>query len=74
MTSDGCWEADGVTPERLDPSPARFLRRACSSEGEASRELFIAETKVLGAGRTFLEFFQQDKETGDPKGIIGIDL
>jgi len=26
------------------------------------------------AGRTFLEFFQVDKETGAVKGIVAIDL
>jgi hypothetical protein len=27
-----------------------------------------------GSGRTFLEFFQTDKNSGDPKGIIALDL
>jgi hypothetical protein len=27
-----------------------------------------------GSGETFLEFFQIDKETGNPKGIIVLDL
>ena len=26
------------------------------------------------SGRTLLEFFQTDKQTGDPKGIIALDL
>jgi hypothetical protein len=25
-------------------------------------------------GKTFLEFFQTDKETGEPKGIVALDL
>jgi hypothetical protein len=25
-------------------------------------------------GKTFLEFFQTDKETGAPKGIVALDL
>lgn len=71
---DGCWEADGVVPEHLDPVLLDFSAGRAAQKVKFLGELFIAETKVLGVGRTFLEFFQQDKETGDPKGIIGIDL
>lgn len=71
---DGCWDADGVTPERLDPILLDFSAGRAAQKAKFLGEFFIAETRGLGAGRTFLEFFQQDKETGDPKGIIGIDL
>ena len=71
---DGCWEADGVVPERLDPVLLDFSAGRAAQKAKFLGEFFIAETKVLGVGRTFLDFFQQDKETGDPKGIIGIDL
>jgi hypothetical protein len=71
---DGCWDADGVIPERLDPILLDFSAGRAAQKAKFLGEFFTAETRVLGAGRTFLEFFQQDKETGDPKGIIGIDL
>jgi hypothetical protein len=71
---DGCWEPDGVVPERLDPVLLDFSAGRAAQKVKFLGEFFIAETRVLGVGRTFLEFFQQDKETGDPKGIIGIDL
>jgi hypothetical protein len=71
---DGCWDADGVLPERIDPVLLDFSAGRAAQKAKFLGELFIAETRRLGAGRTFLEFFQQDKETGDPKGIIGIDL
>jgi hypothetical protein len=71
---DGCWEPDGVDPERLDPVLLDFSAGRATQKAKFLGELFIADTTVLGVGRTFLEFFQQDKETGDPKGIIGIQL
>jgi hypothetical protein len=37
-------------------------------------ELFPAQFRAGGSGETFLEFFQTDKETGNPKGIIVLDL
>jgi Family of unknown function (DUF6932) len=71
---DGCWDADGVVPERIDPVLLDFSGGQAAQKAKFLGELFIAEIKVFGGGKTFLEFFQQDKETGDPKGIIGIDL
>lgn len=71
---DGCWEPDGVSPPLLDPVLLEFADGRVAQKTKFLGELFIAETRVLGIGSTFLEFFQQDKETGDPKGIIGIDL
>ena len=71
---DGCWEPEGVVPERLDPVLLDFSAGRAAQKAKFLGEFFIAETRVLGVGRTFLEFFQQDKETGDPKGIIVIHL
>ena len=71
---DGCWDAEGVVPERLDPILLDFSAGRAAQKAKFLGEFFIAETTVLGVGKTFLEFFQQDKETGVPKGIVGIDL
>ena len=71
---DGCWEPDGVIPENLDPVLLDFSAGRAAQKVKFLGEFFIADTSVLGIGRTFLEFFQNDKETGDAKGIIGIDL
>jgi hypothetical protein len=37
-------------------------------------ELFPASILPDTGGLSFLEFFQTDKDTGRPKGIIAIDL
>lgn len=71
---DGCWDPTGVRPERLDPILLDFSAGRAAQKAKFLGEFFIADTSVLGVGRTFLEFFQQDKETGEPKGIIGINL
>ena len=38
-----------------------------------SSELFPAEMDAV-VGQSFLEFFQTDKTTGEPKGIVRLDL
>ena len=37
-------------------------------------ELFPASIIADSDGLSFLDFFQTDKDTGTPKGIIAIDL
>ena len=37
-------------------------------------ELFPAAVIADTDGLSFLEFFQTDKETGDPKGVVAVDL
>lgn len=70
---DGCWDPVGVDPALLDPvlldfSPGRLLQKA-----KYRGEMFIALEVADAAGRPFLEFFQMDKNSGDPKGIVSLD-
>ena len=71
---DGCWDIDGVNPDRLDPVLLTFDRGRAAQKAKYQGELFPAQFREGGSGTTFLEFFQIDKETGDPKGIIVIEL
>jgi hypothetical protein len=69
-----CWAIEGVDPDRLDPV---FLDFANSRAGQKARfggEFFPADLPEGRTGKTFLEFFQTDKETGAPKGIVAFDL
>lgn len=72
---DACWEVTGVDATLLDPvllifDPGRFTQKA-----KYGGELFPAESVADSrTNDTFLEFFQIDKESGSPKGIIAIDL
>ena len=71
---DACWDIDGVTPDLLDPILLKFDDGRLAQQIKFFGELFPAQIQEGGTGRTFLEFFQTDKETGDPKGIIALDL
>lgn len=71
---DGCWDIDGVDPQRLDPVLLQFSHRRVAQKTKYLGELFPAQDVESDSGVVFLEFFQIDKETGDTKGIILIDL
>lgn len=69
---DGCWEPDGVDLEQLDPVLKDFSNGRKAQKGKYSGEFFIASS--TSSSGTMLDFFQHDKETGDPKGIVCLDL
>jgi hypothetical protein len=37
-------------------------------------EFFPAHLTEGGSGQTFLDFFQVDRETGDAKGMVALDV
>ena len=72
---DLCWSIEGVAPEPLDSvlldfSPAGRLAMKAKYLGD----LFPAEVPEGASGKAFLDFFQTDKRTGEPKGIVLMDL
>ena len=71
---DACWEEAGVDPTVLDPVLLTFDPGRVTQKANYLGELFPASAIASGDGFSFLEFFQTDKETGGPKGIIAIDL
>jgi hypothetical protein len=71
---DRCWDIEGVNPDRLDPVLLTFDRGRAAQKAKYQGELFPAQFREGGSGTTFLEFFQIDKETGDAKGIIVVEL
>ena len=70
---DGCWDPDGVTWDQVDSVLRNFSNRRAAQKAKYHGELFISSSPADG-GLTFLAFFQRDKYTGNPKGIIAIDL
>lgn len=74
---DACWETAGVdlpalalaAPELFDFRPGRPGQKA-----RFGGEFFPAEVPADAAGAQFVDYFQRDKRTGDPKGIVAIDL
>jgi len=72
---DGCWDVTGVNLTLLDPVLLRFESKRIAQKIKFGGELFpaasVADNNTM---LTFLEFFQIEKETGNAKGIIAIDL
>ena len=73
---DGCWDPSGVSGSQLDPVLLDFRPGRLAQKVKYSGELFpsTAQAEAKSPHRTFLEFFQEDKNTGRRKGIISIDL
>lgn len=71
---DACWDVSGVDPSGLDPELLDFTKRRGAQKAKYGGELFPADLGADPAGTRFLDYFQQDKTTGKPKGIVALDL
>lgn len=71
---DVCWDARGVDPTVLDPVFLDFSNSRAAQKRRFMGEFFPAQLPEGASGKTFLEFFQTDKDSGNPKGIVAIDL
>jgi hypothetical protein len=71
---DACWEVAGVDAGRLDPVLLTFADARRAQKERFGGELFPAEAAAEPHGTRFLEYFQRDKITGEPKGIVALDL
>jgi len=71
---DACWEASGVDPDLLDPVLLDFSDRRAGQRARYGGELFPAQVAAEPGGTVFLEYFQRDRQTGEPKGIVALDL
>ena len=72
---DLCWSIDGVIPEKLNQVLLDFspIGRDIMKK-KYKGDLFPAEIPEGTSGKLFLTFFQTDKITGEPKGIIALDM
>lgn len=71
---DGCWDISTVDPAKIDPVLLNCSDGRAAQKAKYLGELFPAEVSEGTSGRTFLQFFQIDKQTGRPKGIVMIEL
>lgn len=71
---DACWEETWVNPDVLDPVLLTFDSGRATQKAKYLGELFPAAIPVSSEGLSFFEFFQTDKHTGNPKGIVALDL
>jgi hypothetical protein len=60
--------------EQLEPVLLDWSNRRAAQKAKFGGELFIAESAADVWGTPYLEFFQHDRTTGQPKGIVAIDL
>jgi hypothetical protein len=71
---DACWDVTGVDVALLAPIFLNFDNRRAAQKARFHGEFFPAQLPEGISGRTFLDFFQIDKETGAPKGIVALNL
>lgn len=71
---DGCWETTGVDFNLVDPVLLTFTDGRRVQKTKYMGELFPARISDGTTGLIFLDFFQTDKENGNPKGIVALDL
>jgi hypothetical protein len=69
---DLCWDVDGVDPMLLDSVFFDFENGRAAQKARFGAEFFPAQAPQRL--KTFLDFFQIDKDTGKPKGIIEVLL
>jgi len=75
---DMCWSSVGnngqyVDATLLDPVLLDFSNGRAAMKAKYGGDIFIAEYLEGKSNKLFLDFFQVDKQTGDPKGIVLID-
>ena len=71
---DACWEMSGVDVAKLNPVLLTFDSGRATQKARNAGELFPAEYQAEPQGTRFIDFFQRDKNTGSPKGIIQVDM
>lgn len=74
---DACWEMRGADLKLLmktEPTLLDFSNKRAAQKAKFKGEFFPAEAAADVHRRTFLEFFQRDRATGSPKGIVLVDL
>ena len=71
---DACWDIQHVDGEGLDPVFWDFSQCRAAQKRRFLGEFFPAQLPEGATGRAFVEFFQVNKLTGKPKGIIALKL
>lgn len=70
---DACWDAVGVEFIRLDPVLLDFSSGRTAMKTKYLGDWFPAQMQEGKSGIAFLDFFQKDKTSGDPKGIVMLE-
>ncbi len=70
---DLCWDMDGVSLAKLDPVFHDVLPPRAAQQAKYRGDLLPNVTEA-NSGQPFVDFFQQNKVTGNAKGIVAINL
>jgi hypothetical protein len=70
---DACWDTASVDDTKLDPVLLDFSDNRKAQKQKYLGE-FFPESSKADANKTFRDFFQIDKYTGQQKGILSIKL
>lgn len=65
-----CWDVRFVNYDLLDPIFFDFTNQRQKQKEKYGGEFFPAQLTEEMSGRPFLNFFQTDKHSGKPKGIV----
>jgi hypothetical protein len=74
---DVCWDPYSVDMDYLhqaEPLFFDFRHGRAAQKTKYQAEFFPSSKMATDIGKTFLDFFQVDKESGKSKGIVAIDL
>lgn len=71
---DVCWDIEGVDADALDAVFFDFADGRAAQKARFGCEFFPTQVTEGVTGRAFPDFFQVDKQTGEPKGIIELKL
>jgi hypothetical protein len=71
---DACWDIQHVDEQALNPVFWDFSQGRAAQKQRFLGEFFPAQLPEGATGRAFVEIFQVNKLTGEPKGIVAIRL
>jgi hypothetical protein len=71
---DACWDPTDVNQHELDPVFLDFSESRKKQKQKYYGEFIPSTFTESATGRSFFEFFQVEKFTGEKKGIVVIDL
>jgi hypothetical protein len=71
---DACWDVQNVDADKLDAVFFDFSRSRAAQKQRFLGEFFPAQLPEGATGRAFVDFFQVNKLSGEPKGILAIRL
>ena len=74
---DVAWDPNGVDTKlllKLEPVFFDFKNKRAAQKAKFLGEFFPSSAKADAVGTTFFDFFQVDKNSGDAKGIIALNI